>query len=93
MADEQRKAAIAEDGFLDRIMHNIAYHSPRDLDAGAAKDVQDRMEQVRQAAAQFASTVYRITSPGREESMSATALEDCVMYAIASLARYPDKRR
>lgn len=74
---------------LDQVLHEIAYHRPKD------SETMERMEKIRDAAAEFAKAIDEATSQtpdmGKERAMSFRAISDATMYAIAGLARYePD---
>ena len=73
--------ADPKEELLDRTMHNLGYHKPRE------QITQDAMEDIRQAARDFAGEVIQVVPYGRELSIAVTHIEDACMNAIAGLAR------
>ena len=59
---------------------NFKYHPPK-------PDQIPRYERIRELAKEFAKELYSMTPSSREQSLAMTHLEDCVMWANASIAR------
>lgn len=70
--DEKRVRADLENRFTS--------HAPKD-------DQLSRYEEIRQNAKQFAMLIDHDCPPSRERSLAMTKLEECVMWANASIAR------
>lgn len=68
------------DEMLDRIENNFTYHAPNG-------DSAKRYEEIREAGRQFALLIAGYTPISREQSLALTHLEECVMWANASIAR------
>lgn len=62
------------------IDNNFAYHSPTDEQISRYKDI-------RADARKFAKLIEALCPPSRERSLAMTKLEECVMWANASIAR------
>lgn len=65
---------------ITQTLHNIEHHAPN------AEQVQAIML-VRQRARMLAFGIHQHAVPSREMSLALTALEECVMWAVASIAR------
>jgi hypothetical protein len=60
--------------------NRFTYHSPKG-------DQAERYENIRYIAREFANDINRMCPDSREKSLAITALEECVMWANASIAR------
>lgn len=69
---------------LQRTVFNMTDHSPDE-------DQAERIEQIRELGKQFAAAVYVNCPYSRERSVAITQLEDCLMWAVASIAREGDE--
>ena len=58
----------------------FTYHPPHGTQT-------ERYEQIRQACRELAVKISLLTPESREQSLSITALEECCMWANASIAR------
>jgi hypothetical protein len=67
---------------LAQCQHNLGYHRPQ------LQETQDRMENIRTGARELANIIASNTDYNRETQMAYTHLEECVMSAIAGLARH-----
>jgi hypothetical protein len=63
-----------------RIDNNFKYHSPKE-------DQPDRYSTIRAHAKELAHIINDNTPASREQSLALTALEECVMWANAAIAR------
>lgn len=63
-----------------RLDTNFIYHSPKE-------DQPKRYEEIRRYAYSYAEWLMERCPPSRELSLALTALEECVMWANASIAR------
>ena len=59
----------------------FTYHPPKDDDQAI------RYEKIRDWGYQLATSIIKTTPPSREQSLALTALEECVMWANAAIAR------
>ena len=64
----------------ERVDNNFVYHAPK-------PGQNDRYEALRAKAKELAYLILEITPASREQSVALTQLEDCVMWANASIAR------
>ena len=62
------------------IENNFTYHAPKD-------DQTARYISVRENGKEFARLINKLCPPSRERSLAMTKLEECVMWANASIAR------
>lgn len=69
-----------DDMTIDDLKNRFSYHEPKG-------DQADRYEKIRATAAHFAMTVDELCPDSREKSLAMTKLEECVMWANASIAR------
>ena len=65
---------------IDDLKNRFSHHEPKG-------DQADRYERIRATAARFAMTVDELCPDSREKSLAMTKLEECVMWANASIAR------
>lgn len=65
---------------MNNIENNFTYHSPN-------CDQAKKYEDIRNKAKEFAYLIQKETSDSREKSLALTKLEECVMWANASIAR------
>lgn len=65
---------------IKTIGRNFTHHSPR-------PDQVDRYEVIRSEARGLAETIVGMCPQSREQSLAITKLEECVMWANASIAR------
>lgn len=63
-----------------RLENNFEYHSPKESQA-------DRYIDIRSRARSFSYELVQSCPPSRELSLALTALEECVMWANAAIAR------
>ena len=63
-----------------RINHNFKYHPPKD-------DQPARYERIRAKAKELAILINEDSPASREQSLAFTALEECVMWTNAAIAR------
>ena len=68
-----------KDDWMD-IDNNFTYHAPKE-------DQIERYKEIRSNAKQFAKLLDSLCPPSRERSLAMTKLEECVMWANASIAR------
>ena len=64
----------------ERLDNNFKYHAPKD-------DQPERYENIRAQAKKYAAHLVLECPPSRELSLALTNLEQCVMWANASIAR------
>jgi hypothetical protein len=69
-----------KDEDLARVGKDFSYHPPKD-------DQPARYVEIRDTAAAVALGLMQNCPPSRERSLALTALEECVMWANASIAR------
>lgn len=62
------------------IDNNFTYHAPKD-------DQTARYISIREKGKAFARLINELCPPSRERSLAMTKLEECVMWANASIAR------
>lgn len=62
------------------IENNFTYHAPKD-------DQTARYISIRERGKLFARLINELCPPSRERSLAMTKLEECVMWANASIAR------
>lgn len=62
------------------IENNFKYHSPKDGQP-------EKYTSIRETAKEFAYLINKICPDSREMSLAITKLEECVMWANASIAR------
>ncbi len=62
------------------IDNNFTYHAPKD-------DQTARYISIREKGKSFALLINELCPPSRERSLAMTKLEECVMWANASIAR------
>ena len=65
---------------IARVAKDFTYHSPKE-------DQFPRYHEIRETAAAVAAGLMQNCPPSRERSLALTALEECVMWANASIAR------
>jgi hypothetical protein len=65
---------------FSRVAKDFSYHAPKD-------DQPERYVTIRDTAAAFALGLMQTCPSSRERSLALTALEECVMWANASIAR------
>jgi len=65
---------------VKKLDNNFCYHTPKDGQA-------ERYVEIRDEGRNYAYLLSRQCPPSRELSVALTALEDCVMWANASIAR------
>ncbi len=65
---------------LSNIKNNFTYHAPND-------DQRERYVSIREHAKDFAFLIEEFCPESREKSLAMTKLEECVMWANASIAR------
>ena len=58
----------------------FTYHAPHD-------DQPERYQEIRDRAQTLAARIVELTPASREQSLAVTALEECVMWANAAIAR------
>ena len=63
-----------------RVKKDFSYHAPKDGQPA-------RYVQIRDTAGAFATCIMQNCPRARERSLALTALEECVMWANASIAR------
>ena len=82
MDDVTKISAVryAKDVELDRVKRNFSYHAPK-------ADQIPRYGVIRDTAKLFAVELLEWCPSSRERSLALTALEECVMWANASIAR------
>ena len=68
---------MMETGELEK---RFTYHAPKE-------NQPERYEQLRYEALVFAQSIYAYCPESREKSLAITKLEECVMWANASIAR------
>lgn len=64
-----------------RIDHNMTNHAP------TGEGVIERFEELRVKAKEFAHLIADLCPPSREQSLSLTAAEEALMWAVAAVAR------
>lgn len=65
---------------MDDIGHRFTYHSPKGLQPQYYNEIRAR-------GREFAFRINELCPDGREKSLAITKLEECVMWANASIAR------
>ena len=65
---------------LERIENNFTYHAPKE-------GQQVKYEKLREMGKDLATVIYGFCPGSREKSLALTKLEECVMWANASIAR------
>lgn len=69
-----------KDEDLSRVQKDFSYHPPKG-------DQPERYINIRETASAVALGLMQNCPPSRERSLALTALEECVMWANASIAR------
>lgn len=69
-----------KDEEIARVQKDFSYHAPKG-------DQAERYVSIRETAGAFALGIMQNCPPSRERSLALTALEECVMWANASIAR------
>jgi hypothetical protein len=72
--------SVSKQALIDRMNNNLTYHTPKG-------DQQERYEQIRNKAKEFALLIIDVTPVSREQSLALTDLENAAMWANASIAR------
>ena len=70
---------------MSNIENNFTYHAPKDDQVGRYISIQEK-------AKECAYIIDELCPESRERSLAMTKLEECVMWAIASIARNEDGR-
>ncbi len=65
---------------LARVEHNLTNHKP-------GEDQIERIEGLRDYAKAYGNCIAHLAIDGREKSLALTALEESLMWAVASVAR------